>query len=167
MIDVTFDNSKYKNNGISSKKQKILLDSFFILSQNDSVFDRPIFKKMKKQALCSVLYELSTNKIQIPSSEFDKHQSNDNSNDTAYSQENYKAIISFFVAQNIVSNTLLLLGSVLSISSYFLLTYFSDFQKNSTFIISISFLLIFYFMKKQLELSIYERFVNYLNKISK
>ena len=149
--------SELNNETISLELKQTLLESYAILAKTDKVLDRPQFKKIKKQALCAVLYELSTNNVEIPQ----LHQQ------LIFSDQTYKAIFSFFLAQNIVGTLMLLSGLILSISSFLLLNNFTDFRASSTASISIGMLLVFYFLKKHMELKIYERFIFFLKNLQK
>lgn len=145
-----------KQSNLPLETQAILLDAYAILSKPDIVFDRPAYKKIKRQALSAVLYELSTNNIDIP--QFYQH--------IKFSEYNYKAILSFFIAHNFMGMILVLLGLFLSISSFLLLSNFTEFRESSTVSISIGMLLVFYFLKKHLDLKTYERFIKFLKSIS-
>lgn len=141
---------------ISLEIKQILLESYAILANTDKVLDRPEFRKIKKLALCAVLYELSTNHVEIP--KFTQKLN--------FSDKTYKAIFSFFLSQNILGALMLLSGLILSISSFLLLNNFTDFRPLSTSSISIGMLLVFYFLKKHMELKTYERFIYFLKNFA-
>lgn len=136
---------------LSIAQKNTFLEAYAILSQKE-LFSHTAFKRIKKQSLCAVLYELSTNNIEIPKT----YQR------IKYSADTYRIILSFFIAQNIVGLALVFAGLFTSIGSFLLLDNFTDFRSSSIASISIGMLLVFYFLKKHLDLKVYERFIKCL-----
>lgn len=137
---------------------KVLLDSFNILSNENKALDKPIFKQIKKQTLCAVIYELSLHKVHIPTGAI-KIENEENT-------ELSLKFLGFFIAFKSFGNSILFLGSILSIISILLLTYFTNFQNSSTYSIGFAMFFVFYSMKKHFDLCIYEKFATFLKNIS-
>lgn len=133
-----------------------LLEAYGILANKDETLDKPVFKKLKRQALYSVLYQLSIHKIRIPT---------DNP-PTDASVHAKNALLSFFIYQNIRSIIFLLVGILLSTLSMALLFSFTDYRDSSIFSIGAGFFFVFYFLKKHFDLCIYERFSKFLLEVS-